>query len=177
MGKKDKKQVEDVQLPTEEAVPGTYVDGEYWSAIQLGEKYTDAQTGISGYAEHIAFHRTGCTFVGIETMPTGLLADKRVNHGFDEQRLVPEPTEVYGYPSAIILGDKYRDKDHGIEGIAVVISCWRYADNRVDLQMWDAEKKELITVMVDEGQLIHVPTEKALEPTSTGPATTMRRSR
>ena len=61
----------------------------YRTDVRLGERYRDAQTGITGTATAVTFHQHGCERVGIETVIDGKIEE----YAFDAPRLVHVETE------------------------------------------------------------------------------------
>lgn len=60
----------------------------YKTDIELGKRYTDPQTGISGTATSVSFYQFACERVNIETVVAGKIED----YYFDAPRLVSEET-------------------------------------------------------------------------------------
>ena len=60
----------------------------YETDIQLGERYIDEQTGISGTATVVSFYQHGCERVSIEAVVNGEIKE----YGFDAPRLTHAET-------------------------------------------------------------------------------------
>jgi len=78
----------------------------------------------------------------------------------------PFSTGKQNYRSDIVLGDRYRDKDTGIEGVAVAVSFFRGACERVVLKRLVDDK--ISEMAFDATELVHIETGKTPEVEKTG---------
>lgn len=62
------------------------------------------------------------------------------------------------YKSDIVLGQKYRDTITGYEGVATTVTFFLNACERVGLESYDAERREVKTEVFDSPRLVHVET-------------------
>ena len=62
----------------------------YRTDVRLGQRYRDAQTGITGTATAVTFHQHGCERVSLESVVAGKIEE----YGFDAPRLVHIETEA-----------------------------------------------------------------------------------
>lgn len=82
------------------------------------------------------------------------------------------------YKSDIKLGEKYRDSQTGYEGIAAAIYFFQHACERVSIETYDPERREVKTETFDAPRLVHVGTERqATSPRPGGPMRTQEGSR
>lgn len=71
-----------------------------------------------------------------------------------------------GYKSDIVLGEKYRDDQTGIQGTAVAITFWQHSCERVIIELTVNGKIEEYSF--DSPRLTHVETEKKVTSEKTG---------
>lgn len=64
----------------------------------------------------------------------------------------------HSYDSDIILNERYRDSQTGFEGVATTITFFQYACERIGLETYDPERKEIKTEIFDAPRLVHVDT-------------------
>lgn len=75
------------------------------------------------------------------------------------------------YQSDIVLGERYIDQQTGMEGVATAIYFFQYACERVTLETYDAERKEVKEATFDAPRLINMETgKKATTERSGGPS-------
>lgn len=67
----------------------------------------------------------------------------------------------HNYQSDVILGERYRDKQTGFEGIATAVYFFQHACERVALETYDAERKEVKDQTFDAPRLVSVETGQA----------------
>lgn len=72
------------------------------------------------------------------------------------------------FPSDIILGEKYIDKQTGYEGIATSVTFFQHACERVCIESFDTERKQVIESVFDAPRLTHVESGKVAQVTKTG---------
>ena len=72
------------------------------------------------------------------------------------------------YKSDIVLGERYIDKQTGFEGIATSATFFQYACERVVLEDYDAERKQVKEAVFDAPRLTHMKTQKIAKVTKTG---------
>ncbi len=70
------------------------------------------------------------------------------------------------YETDIVLGEKYRDEQTGMEGIATIISFFQHACERVTLEWVDG--KDVKEMTFDAPRLTRVSTGEKAETTKTG---------
>jgi len=72
------------------------------------------------------------------------------------------------YSTDIVLGEKYVDKQTGYEGVATSITFFQHACERVCLENYDTERKEVKEMIFDAPRLTSLVTGKTAEVTRTG---------
>ena len=72
------------------------------------------------------------------------------------------------FPSDIKLGEKYIDKQTGYEGIATSVTFFQHACERVCIESFDTERKQVIESVFDAPRLTHVETGQIAKVTKTG---------
>lgn len=72
------------------------------------------------------------------------------------------------YKSDIKLGDRYRDTQTGYEGVATGVTFWQHACERVILETYDAERREVKTETFDSPRMEHCETKAKARTTKTG---------
>ena len=72
------------------------------------------------------------------------------------------------YKSDIVLGEKYRDDQTGLEGIAVAIYFYQHGCERVTLEHFDEIKKVINSTTLDAPRLTHIKTNKKVTVSRTG---------
>jgi hypothetical protein len=81
----------------------------------------------------------------------------------------PAPTGTRtNFETDIVLGERYRDKQTGFEGVATCVSFFQHACERVMLESYDAAKQDVKEYVFDAPRLVHVETGKQAETTKTG---------
>lgn len=70
------------------------------------------------------------------------------------------------YESDVVLGEKYRDDQTGMEGIATVIAFFQHACERVTLEWVD--NKDIKEMTFDSPRLTRVSNEEKVESEKTG---------
>jgi hypothetical protein len=68
---------------------------------------------------------------------------------------------VTNYKSDVQLGERYRDEQTGIEGIATAIYFFQHACERIQIEYVNEKDGELKELTFDAPRLIHVRTQKA----------------
>lgn len=117
---------------------------EYRTAIELGKKYTDERTGISGWAEHVEFMENGCIEVYLEFMND---KNERKQEWFSEHRLVPEGAPAdFIHTSDIVLGREYIDPRTNVRGTATTIMFSEKMATRVNIRYGGTDKDGLPVV-------------------------------
>lgn len=71
------------------------------------------------------------------------------------------------YESDIVLGDKYRDDQLGIEGVATSVHFYQFACERVNLELVTPDGK-IEEYTFDAPRLTHLPTGQKAETEKTG---------
>lgn len=71
------------------------------------------------------------------------------------------------FQSDIILGDKYRDDQTGIEGVAISVHFYQYACERVDIEHVTKENA-IKEYFFDAPRLTHIETGKKVKVEKTG---------
>jgi len=64
------------------------------------------------------------------------------------------------YKSDVVLGDRYRDEQTGYEGVATSIHFYQHACERVTIEAYDAERKDVRELTFDAPRLVHIKTGK-----------------
>lgn len=72
------------------------------------------------------------------------------------------------YKSDIKLGEKYRDEQTGYEGVATAIYFFQHACERVQIETFDPERKEVKEQVFDAPRLTHIPTQRQARSTRPG---------
>jgi hypothetical protein len=72
------------------------------------------------------------------------------------------------YGSDIKLGERYRDDQTGFEGVATSISFFQYACERVAVEAYDAQRREVKTEVFDAPRLTSVRTNERATTDRTG---------
>lgn len=72
------------------------------------------------------------------------------------------------YKSDIVLGERYVDKQTGYEGVATCITFFQHACERIILENYDAERKQVKEVVFDAPRLTHIATDKIAKTKKTG---------
>lgn len=67
-----------------------------------------------------------------------------------------EATVSQSYKSDIKLGERYRDTQTGFEGVATSVHFYQHACERIALETYDAERKEVKDAIFDAPRLQHV---------------------
>lgn len=62
------------------------------------------------------------------------------------------------YQSDIELGERYRDQQTGFEGVATALYFFQHACERVSVETYDPERREVKTETFDAPRLVHVTT-------------------
>lgn len=74
------------------------------------------------------------------------------------------------YTSDIRLGERYVDEQTGFEGVATSMTFFQHACERVAVETYDAERREVKVEIFDSPRLTHVTTDvKAKSPRPGGP--------
>lgn len=72
------------------------------------------------------------------------------------------------YKSDVVLGEKYQDTQTGYEGVAILVTFFQHGCERVTLESYDAERKEIKEMSFDAPRLKSVKTQKQVETERTG---------
>lgn len=72
------------------------------------------------------------------------------------------------YKSDVVLGEKYRDTQTGYEGIAIVAAFFQHGCERITLESYDAERKEIKEMSFDAPRLQSVKTGRQATSERTG---------
>lgn len=72
------------------------------------------------------------------------------------------------YGSDIVLGERYLDKQTGYEGVATSVSFFQHACERVVLENYDAERKQIKEMVFDAPRLTSIKTGKTATTDKTG---------
>jgi hypothetical protein len=72
------------------------------------------------------------------------------------------------YKSDIVLGEKYTDTQTGYEGTAILVTFFQHGCERVTLESYDADRKEIKEMTFDSPRLKSVKTGKVAETPRTG---------
>lgn len=72
------------------------------------------------------------------------------------------------YKSDIQLGERYRDEQTGYEGVATSITFFQFACERVCLETYDAERKQVKEAVFDAPRLTSVATGQTATTERTG---------
>lgn len=76
-------------------------------------------------------------------------------------------TGKQSYKTDVRLGEKYRDDQTGVEGIATAIHFFQYACERVTVEYLKPDR-ELAELTFDAPRLTHIKTEKQMTTARTG---------
>ncbi|MBT2484778.1 MULTISPECIES: hypothetical protein [unclassified Microbacterium] len=74
----------------------------------------------------------------------------------------------HAYESDIITGERYIDKQTGFEGVATSVSFFQHACERVCLETYDTERKQVIEAVFDAPRLTHMQTGHTARVAKTG---------
>jgi hypothetical protein len=72
------------------------------------------------------------------------------------------------YKSDIKLGERYRDEQTGFEGVATSIYFFQHACERVNIETYDPERREVKEQVFDAPRLTHVASGQRASTTRTG---------
>jgi hypothetical protein len=72
------------------------------------------------------------------------------------------------YESDIVVGEHYRDPQTGYEGVVTSVTFYQYACERIGLESYDAERKEVKTEIFDAPRLVSVATGERATTSRTG---------
>lgn len=72
------------------------------------------------------------------------------------------------YKSDVQLGKTYRDEQTGYEGVATAISFYQHGCERVSLETYDAQRREVKSEVFDSPRLVDVKTLKKATSDATG---------
>jgi hypothetical protein len=72
------------------------------------------------------------------------------------------------YKSDIVMGEKYVDTQTGYEGTATIVTFFQHGCERVTLESYDAERKQIKEMTFDSPRLKSVKTGKVAETERTG---------
>ena len=72
------------------------------------------------------------------------------------------------YKSDIVLGERYRDAQTGFEGVATSTTFYQHACERVCVETYDADRREVKTEVFDAPRLTSVRTNATAKTTRTG---------
>lgn len=70
------------------------------------------------------------------------------------------------YTTDVVLGERYRDEQTGIEGIATAISFYQYGCERVNIEVVSHDAKEIKDYGFDAPRLIRVRDEVPIPPST-----------
>ena len=72
------------------------------------------------------------------------------------------------YKSDIKMGERYVDTQTGYEGVVTSITFFQHACERVALETYDEQRREVKTEIFDSPRLTHTTTQKQATTTRTG---------
>lgn len=72
------------------------------------------------------------------------------------------------FPSDIVTGERYRDNQTGFEGVATSVTFFQHACERVCLETYDTERKQVIEAVFDAPRLTNIDTGHTARVTKTG---------
>lgn len=72
------------------------------------------------------------------------------------------------YEADIKLGERYKDVQTGYEGVAVCVTFWQYGCERIGLESYDAERKDVRIETFDAPRLENIETKKRATTSATG---------
>lgn len=72
------------------------------------------------------------------------------------------------YESDVVMGEHYRDTQTGFEGIVTSVTFYQYACERVGIETFDPERKEVKTEIFDAPRLVSLKTQERATTTRTG---------
>jgi len=79
-----------------------------------------------------------------------------------------DKTKDNSFPSDIVLGEKYIDKQTGYEGIATSVTFFQHACERVCIESYDPSRQTVLEAVFDAPRLTHILTQKTATVEKTG---------
>lgn len=79
-----------------------------------------------------------------------------------------DKTKDNSFPSDIVLGQEYIDKQTGYQGIATSVTFFQHACERVCVESYEASRKQVLEAVFDAPRLTHVLSQKTATVEKTG---------
>lgn len=81
------------------------------------------------------------------------------------------------FESEIVMGDRYRDTQTAFEGVATAVYFYQYGCERVNLEAYDSDRKDIRALTFDAPRLVHIESGQPVTVTRTGGPGTGREAR